>query len=1609
MKKKDEKEFVPSCGHCQNYFLYKRIKSIIGKGEKINLTNLFEFNSSSSQPNESSHNIGGRLVYTKNGNFLFLQENIMNKSSNPRFVLIPCEISGKFRSNIMLKCCETEFSFVSCWIIIRNWAIVKMKTGEPNAPLRSILLSRHLNPSKFQDESTTFKILRKRLLCFSASTAFWIPYTFSNEENIVNGLKGIQITGIITHISTVVMHKGNNNMTSTNMIVNDEKASMTSGSEISDSEEIHSKSQINKFGIDEILRPSENSVCELSFSIVIKSISNNQEFVIFFPGVNLSINRFVLEWRNIYRFENVIAGSVSIHNFGESSREKKCLIANKCTSIIAEPVTEDISRTISETPKLIQIEKVLGFGVYEIKTNKIPIKLFLQNSNIHETSLGCSISKGSILWVRNFRVITKEFGDRSLPIGIVIEPSSDWGLERHSKFAIEKVTPLKKTIWENLPLHIQTIGHEYLEFNNFNSEIHNNPEIVFHHPWDIRNLCYLHYSLYVDLFNLVRTSADKSQVLPILLVQIISNQKSASPISVSKDFEIKYPDGTTTPQSSCSLTCSNCLHFQNKITHPSQTVELKSKDSQQCPISCTDTLFGLWKIASIEEWVDLIKSLEISQKLSLGNSFSSNITLYIEYLYYIRGDIKKLLIYQENQKNDKTSDVSNNVNSLRCSFIAEESFPVYIGFFGHFLAEVIMEKAFESNAWISNVYFIKTPSLYDSKNNYYPLFIDCNSEVNFLFNSNCSKYCFEKKFVFIKKAMLRLYNQRISFFVKISDIVCINFENCFLKPPISQVIPSGNQIRGILLFICDKEIQSSVEGCKQYLHCLPFFKTYSKLSKLGIQFDKNEIIESQIEKFQVPPNWYSFTSVSRFVLILDRPILQNSEVLLSEIQEKEFFEAINTFDNEKIEHLMIKELVFPSQFSSDAINFDKTKSYIEIKLLGNNNESILWPESLKSPFSYKFETNIQANQGSYTVFDIKHWTEYLFEWQVLSRRSSIIYRSTKVARSEIINFFTSFYQQISLEYDNDSEIQISLESVKILDIIHFVGLNPNNKYGRWSIIRVTTDLSTKFKPGTTNLQSIYLIADPPWNSGWIDIWFSEEDALTHDIKLLLPGETASFTNIRVEKLVNSFPPLSPVSNIMISVLDESFEFPGQDKSIYFNIYDQSQTKLEKTTFSDFNQAQTERKKTGNTLSIFNNGAIIFRTSIQNAMIKRNKAQIYSSSQNFNNPGKDLFFSYLYFSPTSISDVVSYYHFDPGYQEYIQKIHWKTCDPWIDKFLILNGPKKIEKESNDNKKDESSKPVNSLSQSKNLNNSHQIFNIHIIPNPYILAPDGAPITQNFLSLMKTNHTYFIAFNRAYCIDTEISTDISQINFNPSFSPILNFDKFKSIDPDLVFSLKSSILHIQQISLSWFCLNCLQTIVGDSVCLCGVDIGKSSLWKSLAIYLIGALEIETTDSMPKILPFTMSNWNVIKLLAYVDKIGDQEIESKILYNRIIELADIIWNHMESLNNSLGIQTIYSFGKAPTNCEFLSSMEDNSEECKPVGIIGQVQLFDNDKALNIPTDPISNLEMEVCLRCVQSSNKNTLSYIYLHVIRWKVRNTKLELEEKLKNINFQLDLEI
>lgn len=224
MKKKDEEKFIPNCGHCEIHDVHKRVNTIIEKGEQINLTNLSEFTPIFSKPNGSSYSILGRLVYTRNGNFMFLQDNILNQNSVPRFVLLPCEISGKFKSNRVLKCCETKFSFVSCWLIVRDWKIIKMKTKDINAPLRSILLNRHLNPFNLQNEDTSFlKILRKRLLCFSASTTLWFLSSCPTEEQIINGFKGIDITGLVTHISTVAMHKMNNNINSNNKIASDDE------------------------------------------------------------------------------------------------------------------------------------------------------------------------------------------------------------------------------------------------------------------------------------------------------------------------------------------------------------------------------------------------------------------------------------------------------------------------------------------------------------------------------------------------------------------------------------------------------------------------------------------------------------------------------------------------------------------------------------------------------------------------------------------------------------------------------------------------------------------------------------------------------------------------------------------------------------------------------------------------------------------------------------------------------------------------------------------------------------------------------------------------------------------------------------------------------------------------------------------------------------------------------------------------------------------------------------------------------------------------------------------------------------------------------------------
>lgn len=1589
MEKGDEEGFIPSCGHCEMHVVYRRISSMTEKGKQISLTNLLECTSFSSKPDESGCSLAGRLLYTRNGNFLFIQCKSESRSSGPRFVLVPCEISGKFNSNRPLKCRETEFVFVSCWVIVRDWVLVRMTTNDPKAPLRSLLLGKHLNPCGLQNEETGLvKILKTRLLCFSASTVFWVTSLSPCLGAEETGIKGLSLAGLVIHTSALVMHKTNHN----------EKALPTKRSK-NEPKETHSSSQVGVFGIDEVLRSSENSTCESSFSIIIRSVPDGRQLTIFFPEASLSINRHVLGWKSVYRFENVVPGSVLIHGFGESPTRKKCLIASRLTSIAADTLAEDIPRSVSETPTLLQIEKVLGFGVFEIKTSRTPIKLFLHNSNVHETSLGCSISRGSVLWVRNFRVITTTLhrGSCSVPVGISVEPYSDWGLERHSRFSPEKKAASQDVIWGNLPMHIQTIGHEYLEFNNFSAFDSGVQRTLLQHPWDIRNLCYLHYSLYVDIFNIVGAPpSEESHLLPISLVQIISTLSSdTASTSVTVSDKTKL-----TLRCSSSLICSRTPGFQPKITHPSQTLELRSDRFPRPQVSCTDPPFGLWRIAPIEEWVKLVKGLQqSSQKAVFTNSLLLDYTLSIEFLYHVKSAGKRA---SETPK----SHISNSITSLRCLFVSCESSPVYMGYFGNFLAQIILDGVSESSAWISNVYFIKTPSLTCSEGSCYPLFIRGNSRTSLSLSSGYSRHGFERKLVFIKKAMLRLYDQKISFFAHILDIACINFEDCFPKPPTSRRSTSGDSHpRGILLFVSGKEVQVPVEGgSRLYFHCLPFFKTFQALSKLDSLSDKSEVFESQIEKIQVPYSWFCFGNVSRFMLVLDRRVRPDSQVLLSPRHEEEFFEAMNASSHEQAQHLVMKELVFPSQLSSYQVGLEQSKkTYIEIKLLGNDRESILWPEESRYPFSFKAVGGHQGETGSacYSVFDVKYWTDLVYEWHLFASKSPLVYRSIQAARRDAADLFLADNPKSPLGTEV-AEMHISLDHVKVLDIVQFNGFNPQNLSGRWSVLRVTTDQNTKLGRRAAGTQNTHVVEDPPWNSGWIDIWFSEQDTLRHDIQLILPGETISLSHIKVERVASSSPPLSPVSSTMSSILVETSR---QDRPVYYNRRDHTQytPDRKKYTLSGSWRTQHERSRAGGTLSIFNNGATIFRLSVRNSAIRRNKAHTYSAlKRDLSGPGSDLLLSHLYFSPTSLSEVTSYCFLDPAQERYIRDCLRAPPDLLpAGQFPRPVGHPGTEARCASDLERESVKFADRWSVLGSLS-SQCVFDAHAVPSPYFLAPEGSPITQRSLSLKKSGHASYIAFNRAYCVETELAADSALDDLAASPTPLQTLDRLKSIDPDQVFSLKGSILHIQQIDLSWFCLNCLRAAarVGEFVCVCGADLGGSSLWKSLTIHLIGALEIEESDSKPKLLPFVMTNWNVIRLLAYVNKADLREPDPKLLYYHTVELATTLWNLMDG---SSGVHTLYSFGKAPPESEdFPIGTESSSESFRPVGIMGQVQLFGDKKSINIPNDPVSNLEMEACLRCIGSSDGDVQAFAYLHVIRWKLRNIQRELEEKLESMN-------
>ncbi|KAF7457055.1 hypothetical protein HWI79_2404 [Cryptosporidium felis] len=388
-----EEKFVPDCSHNDERSL-SRIRNKIVFDYRPKFINLAECVQSDDQQIHSEDIILGRLVFTRNGNFMFLQYSNQAEENDRKFVLVPCEISGKFNSTKMLKCCETNSCFVSCWLTIKNWSVIKVSFRDQKAPIRSTLLSKHLNPVYLRNsEIKNVTFLRKRLLCFSTLSISWVSPLYSVTTPVEVGIKGINLSGLVLHVSAVIRHRSPENQESFRIHrENDTEMEIDPGTEDPEMP----VSNVNfLFGLDEYLRPAENSVSDSSFSITINSCSDGRDLVVFFPGMSLLLNRFALDWRHVYLFENLFPGSVRIHDSEGIQRTKECLIASNLTSIAVEIPIRKIERPVLEVPSLIQIDRTFGFGVFESNTGRVPMRIFLHNSNIHEISLGCSIVVGS--------------------------------------------------------------------------------------------------------------------------------------------------------------------------------------------------------------------------------------------------------------------------------------------------------------------------------------------------------------------------------------------------------------------------------------------------------------------------------------------------------------------------------------------------------------------------------------------------------------------------------------------------------------------------------------------------------------------------------------------------------------------------------------------------------------------------------------------------------------------------------------------------------------------------------------------------------------------------------------------------------------------------------------------------------------------------------------------------------------------------------------------------------------------------------------------------------------------------------------------------------------
>ncbi|KAH7649583.1 hypothetical protein FG379_001209 [Cryptosporidium bovis] len=1559
-------ELVPECKHCKLEFIKKKSRSLLplvgfnyetknyGKGATLYSIDTIR-NSCKNGP------IIGRLVHSPDGRIFLLQyyfsNSTINGNENPLYSLVLCEVSGKFNASDFLKCSRTKYTFVSCWVIIKDWNLIKVDTHDSGAPIRSKLLRLHFDPSCILSKESTknrVKISKDSIFCFEACSISWIskerildyactlidPY--SSIKNVPELYKNcINVVGAVLHISEIVRYE--------------------IGEQIYKYKK-KQKTNIKNYEIDVYFKSIlDHSIFGSSFSALIRPINAQKDLVVFFPDSNHMIMRYVLGWENIYQFENVLPGSVLVHSPIKEPREKKCVIAIDSTSVRIQ--VSNLSRFIlsnniygNNYPVFVQINRILGFGTFELNTKNKPIRLFLHNSGFHQTYIGSSLTKGSVLWIRNPRKIVIESPTgTSIFIGIAVESYSDWGLQSHSKF--KKNRNYDGTIWKNQPLHIQIIGYEFLELSG--NDLNENKFCSFLYKvssyLDIRNYCYYHFSLYVDIFNIIGIPKSANEGISILLLRILSLSEHTSPVILLKDsLNIVFLKRGRKINVKSELLCSkNEMEIKTRITHPSQTVEVRSEELSLISIKCCK-LNEFWRLVEIDEWVKLFDFANSNEKFNSINMVTSKEILTFERLFSIihETDTPSALnnekcvpydnyVFSESTKNDVVSSI--------CTMSTTEYSQDYIGLCGNFLVEIVLNKYMESNYWINNLFFVKTPKNQNLRKNIYPLFV----ETKCLSNSRIYQVYCNKKLLFIKKAYIRLLgsnNRSKALFANESDITLI----CIQDPLPSIMCLPGliNTNEGLLLYVNKKKtmLNENRSEIEFYFQCLPCFLTQNRLN------NNDSLNLSLLIDIKVPSNWYFKINSSRFIMITKKQIIDNQQIILDEKIERVFLHQ------EYDEHLFfVKELSLPFSNIENIVDNEITKGGIvpgvKIVFPSLPDEFLFWSFSAEQPLFIKYDKHLKICKREYcskpSVLELKFWIDRIVTWSLFQNENQLIYGSTLGIISELkcLRERDELFVCNNLKNngkDVQQDIIISFIKVRIIDIIRFTGFNPKGIHGNWTILRVTSMHVT-------------------WNSGWIDLWLSEIDIRSKSIHLLVPGEVLSISDIMVVSKKQVTPPLSPTSYVFGSIISGIISDHRQDKAIYYNqeCKNGSSSSIGISEIpllkNDTSASIRGRSKTnyGKTLSIFNNGAIAFRTAIKNSRIDLDAYKRVTKS--------DEIFNFLLFSVSQSSEV-----------------------------NLLSG---LKYECGEN---------NLLSK---------------IPNPYVLAPDGSPVTCDFIKYWSNNKDVSLIFNKLYCIENEHSGNefrmpIEYVNFFNDCNSNINL-----VVPDETITVCGSILQIEQIEMGWFCLKCLRLLNSVTICSCGVDHKSVSTWKSLSIYLVGTVEIMLDNSKSKLFPFAMTNWNALKLLVYSGMRNRIHLNPSNMYNSMIKFSNAVWNYMESSGNSIGTRTLYMYGET---CEALNSLfsstsstincsnEGNNFQCLddvtiPVGVIGDYCLLDDDKNViaSIPNDPIGNIEFEICIRFTNSNeiielNKSSSEInAYIHVLRWRIKDTIRELENEVTNI--------